>query len=332
VGPQTRAEFTNLAGNSVAGAAFSAAKGAIVGPLRSDLGWHVIKIDDIRGASGRTLAQAHDEIATLLAANKRKDALTDLVTRIEDQIDGGASFADAVKAAKLPVITTPAIAATGQARSDPAFRFPADLAPALRPGFAMAPDDNPEVVTLDKDAGFVLVSLDQVVEAQPAPLAQIKDRVREDWIHRKSSDRARAVTSEIAAKVARGVPVQTAMAEAKVPLPPVQQVNARRLQLNNANADAIAPLRMLFSLVQGKSRMVADPRGRGFFVVKVDKISPGNAYSSPALIAQTQASFQQTAADELGAQLLAAMKAEQGVKRNDKSIAAARERYAGSNN
>ncbi|HGP5685089.1 TPA: peptidyl-prolyl cis-trans isomerase, partial [Vibrio cholerae O1] len=53
VGPQTRAEFTNLAGDQVAAAAFGAAKGAIVGPIKSDLGWHVIKIDDVRGASGR---------------------------------------------------------------------------------------------------------------------------------------------------------------------------------------------------------------------------------------------------------------------------------------
>ena len=46
-------EFSGLAGDAVANAAFAAAKGAIVGPVRSDLGWHVIKIDDIRGATGQ---------------------------------------------------------------------------------------------------------------------------------------------------------------------------------------------------------------------------------------------------------------------------------------
>jgi peptidyl-prolyl cis-trans isomerase D len=332
VGPQTRAEFTNLAGDAVANAAFAAAKGGIVGPVRSDLGWHVIKIDDIRGASGRTLAQARGEIAAQLAVTKRKEALTDLVTRVEDSIDGGASFADAAKAAKLAVITTPAISGTGQARADAAYRFPAELAPALKAGFAMAVDDDPEVVTLENDAGFALVGLDSVVEAQPAPLAQIRDRVREDWIQRKASDRAKAVATEIAAKVARGMPIEKAMAEAKVSLPPVQPVTARRIQLSQANADALPPLRMLFSLANGNSRLVADPRGRGFFIVKVNKIVPGNPYYSPALIAQTQASFQQTASDELAAQLLAAMKADQGVKRNDELIAAAKARYTANTN
>ena len=86
---------------------------------------------------------------------------------------------------------------------------------------------------------------------------------------------------------------------------------------------------MLFSLAEGKSRLVADPRGRGFFIVRTNKITPGNALSNPALIAQTQTAFQQTASDELAAQLLAAMKADQGVKRNEESIAAARQRIVG---
>jgi peptidyl-prolyl cis-trans isomerase D len=61
---------------------------------------------------------------------------------------------------------------------------------------------------------------------------------------------------------------------------------------------------MLFSLAQGKSRMVADPKGRGFYIIKTDKIMPGNRPNSPLLIAQTQSEFQQAAANELGEEML----------------------------
>ena len=329
VGAQTRAQFSNLAGDSVAGAAFAAAKGSVIGPIRSDLGWHVIKIEDIRGASGRTLAQAHDEIAGLLATNKRKEALTDVVTRVEDQIDGGASFAEVAAAAKLPVTTTPAVGANGTSRNDAAYRLPAALQPAIKAGFEMAVDDDPEIVTLPNDAGYMLVDVENVIEAAPAPLAQIRDRVREDWITRKAADRAKAVASGIAAKAAGGMDLGNAIAAAGVNLPPVRMVNARRIQLNQANADVVAPLKMLFTLAEGKSRLVADPRGRAFFVVKNLKITPGNALSNPTLITQTQAAFQETASEELGVELLAAMKAEQGVKRNEEAIAAAKQRITG---
>ncbi len=329
IGPQSRAQFGNLAGEPVATAAFSAARGAIVGPVRSDLGWHVIKIEDIRQASGKNLDQASAEISALLATNKRKEALTDLVTGVEDQIADGASFAEAVAAAKLPVTTTPAINSGGASRNDATYRFPAELAPALQAGFGMVADDDPEVVTLPNDTGYAVVAVDSIIEAAPAPLSEISDRVRVDWIQRKASDRARAVASDIAAKVARGVAMDQALAQAGIPLPPVQPISARRIQLSQAPADAVAPLKMLFAQAQGKSRLVADPRGRGFFIVKTDKIEPGNALTNPMLIAQTQSEFQRLAGEELGQQMLAAMKVDQGVERNEKSIAAAQKRITG---
>jgi peptidyl-prolyl cis-trans isomerase D len=329
LGAQTKAQFAGVANEGVANAAFAAAKGAVVGPIRSDLGWHVVKIEDVRGAAGKSLAQARSEIATLLTTSKRKEALTDLVTRVEDQIIDGASFAEAAAAAKLPVTTTPAINSAGASRADPNFRFPAELQPVLKAGFAMEADSDAEVVTLPDDAGYALVAIERVIEASPAPLAEIKERVRADWIRRKANDRARAIAADIAAKVGRGAAIDQAVSQAGVALPPVQTINARRLQIAQANRDAAAPLRMLFSLAQGKSRMVADPQGRGFFIVKTNKIVPGNALSNPMLIAQTQTEFQQTVPAELGQQMLAAMKQDQGLTRNEEAIAAAKRRITG---
>ena len=58
--------------------------------------------------------------------------------------------------------------------------------------------------------------------------------------------------------------------------PPVQPIAARRIQLANAQGRVPAPLRLLFTLTQGKGRMAPEP-GRGFYVVKVNKIVPDNA-------------------------------------------------------
>ena len=329
LGAQSRAQFVGASNDAVAAAAFSAAKGSVIGPIKSDLGWHVVKVEEIRGATGKSLAQARPEIISALTAAKRTSAVTDLVARVEEQIFDGASFAEAVTAAKLPITTTPAINAGGAARTDANYRFPAELQPALKAGFSMDADSDPEVVTLPNNAGYALVAVERVIEAAPAPLAEIRDRVRGDWIQRKASDRARAVAGEIGAKVARGMAIGQAASQAGVALPPVQNINARRLQIAQANADAATPLRMMFTLAQGKSRMVADPRGRGFFVIKTNKIIPGNAASDPMLIARTQSEFQQTVPAELGEQMLAAMKADQGYKRNEEAIAAAKQRFSG---
>ena len=138
------------------------------------------------------------------------------------------------------------------------------------------------------------------------------------------------MATEIANKVARGVAIDKAVAEAGISLPPVQPITARRIQISQANAEAAAPLRMLFSLAQGGSRLVADPRGRGYFIVKTNKITPGNALNNPMLIAQTQAEFQRAVGNELAQQLAAAMKVDQGVERNEEAIAASKRRLSGS--
>ena len=330
VGPQTRGEFAALAGNAVAAAAFAAASGAVVGPVQSDLGWHVVKIDSVRREGGKALAAARGEIAAKLTAEKRKDALTDLVTGVEDAISEGSSYSEAAALAKIPVTETPLITATGTARDNNAFRLPAELAPALRSGFELTQDDEPVVEALANQEGYALVQPSRIVPAAPAPLAGIRAQVAEDWITRQASDRAKAVASAINAKAARGVPLAKAVAEAGVALPPVQPVGARRLDLSQMGANVPAPIRMLFSLGAGKSQIVADPRQRGFSIVKVNRIVPGNALNQPTLIGRVQNEFQEPISDEYAREFLAAVREAMGARRNEEAIAASRKRISGS--
>jgi peptidyl-prolyl cis-trans isomerase D len=332
VGPQTRQQFGSLAGDKVATAAFAGARGSIVGPVQSDLGWHVIRIDDVRGETGRTLADARGEILAKLTADKRKEALLDLVTKVEESIEDGASLAEAASANKLTLTDTPLITATGTDRANPAYRSPPQLAAALKTGFELTADDDPVVETLPNDAGYVLVGVGRIVTAAPAPLAQIRDRVAADWVAKKSADRARAAASGIAAKVGRGSSMADAVKGAGAGVSPVQPFGARRLQLSEAPPEVAAPLRILFSLAVGKSRMVADPQGRGYFVVKANKVTPGNATTQPGLITQVQGSFQQSLSDELAQQFIAAVRSDVGVRRNEKAINEARTRITSAGN
>ncbi len=332
VGPQTRAQFVTLAGEEVARAAFSAAAGAIVGPIKSDLGWHVVRIDSVRGEAGRSLADARGEIVARLSADKKKEALLDLVAKVEEAIEGGSSIAEAATANRLTLIETPLITAAGASRADPAYRLPPALAPALKSGFDLAAEDDPVVETLPGDAGYLLVGLGRVLSSAPAPLAEVRERVAADWVAKQASDRARAVASAIAAKVARGTPLADAAKQGGAGVSPVQPFGARRLQLSQVPPQIAAPMRILFSLAAGKSRMIAAPEGAGYFVVRAASITPGNASTQPTLIAQVQSQFQEGAAQELAEQFLAAVRKDVGVKRNEKAIAAARTRLTSSGN
>ncbi|WP_309660776.1 peptidyl-prolyl cis-trans isomerase [Sphingomonas sp.] len=330
VGPQTRGEFASLAGDAVAAAAFSAQSGAVVGPIQSDLGWHVVKVDSVRREGGKPLGAAHGEIAAKLTADKRKEALADLVTKVEDAVAGGSNYVEAAGQAKLAITETPLITASGAARDDPGFHFPVELTPALKSGFDLTQDDDPVVEALGKEAGYVFVAPARIVAAAPAQLASIRARVTEDWINQQASERARAVATAIAAKAARNVPLATAVAEAGISLPPARQIAARRLDLAQLGDKVPAAIRMLFTLGAGKSRMVADPQQRGFSIVKVNRIIPGNAMTQPVLIASVQSEFQQAISEEYAREFQAAMRETVGVRRNESAITASKKRISGS--
>ncbi|WP_310468774.1 peptidylprolyl isomerase [Sphingomonas sp.] len=331
VGAQTRAQFAGLAGDAVADAAFAAASGAVVGPLQSELGWHVVKVDSVRQDAGKSLAAARGEIAARLTLEKRKNALTDLVAAVEDSIADGANFSEAAAKAKLAAIETPPITAAGASLADPAFRLPADLVPVIKGGFDIEPTDEPVVETLPGEAGYVLVAPSRVIQAAPAPLAGIRDRVANDWIGQQANARARALAASIAAKANAGTPLADAVRDAGTALPALRPVAARRIDLTQMGGKVPPPIQMLFSLGSGKSRMVAGGNGN-FYVVKVNRIVPGNALTQPGLISSVQREFEQPLSQEYADQFLAALRKEVGVSRNEAAIAAARTRIVGGGN
>ena len=327
---QSQQAYASVAGKDAAAAVFAAASGAVVGPIHTDFGWAVAKVDSVKTTGGKTLEQARAEISSKLTTDKRKNAIEDLVDKIQDSVDGGSNFTEAASQAKLPVTTTPLITSDGTSRSDAGFKLPPELAPALKSGFELEPNDPPDIVALPNDQGYAMVSPGEVVPAAPAPFATVRDQLVNDWMNAKALDRARAVANQIESKVQRGMPLGQATKESGTALPPVQPLAARRLQLATAQGPIPVPIKMLFSLGPGKSVMTADPEGHGFFIVKVTKIVPGNALTQPSLIQHMQGELQQSVSDDYARQFLAAMRQEIGTKRNEAAIQAMKARLANS--
>ena len=327
---QSGEAYAGVVGPKVAAAVFAAPSGSVVGPLQSDFGWVVVKVESVKKEGGKTLDQAKGEIAAKLTADKRKQALEDIVDKVQDSVDGGSNFTEAAAQAKLPVTNTPLIMANGQSRADPSYKSPAELAPVLKTGFEIAPNDPPEVVTLAGGQDYALVSPAEVVAAAPAPLASIRDKVRTDWIEGQAVQRAQAAAQAIAAKTARGVALADAVKQAGVALPNVQTVAGQRIQIASAGGQIPPALQALFTLGQGKSKMVPDVPRRTFFVVKVDKIIPGNAFTRPALIGQMQTELQQALSTDYDRQFTNAIRNEMKAKRNEEAIAAEKKRITAS--
>src|SRR5204863_464352 len=111
---QTRERFAGVTNPQIASAAFAAAQGAVVGPTRSELGFHVVRVDRVTTVAARPLEAVRSEIVAAIGQRKRLEALNALVTEAEEQLSNGASFEEVARAHHLTIVTTPPVTAAGQ--------------------------------------------------------------------------------------------------------------------------------------------------------------------------------------------------------------------------
>lgn len=320
LGASSRDEYAAKSSPAVADAVFRAAKGATVGPVQGPFGWHVVKVEDVILSAARPLESVRGEIAAQIQQRKAANALNELAARIENAISDGSSFEDIVAAQKLAVVETPPVTAAGAAPGTAGWQAPPELQPLLEGAFAVEPGDEPAVEPIQENQRYALVSVPRAVASAVPPLASIRARVKADLIARRASERARAVASSIVARINAGTPPAQAFAQAQVTLPPVQTLTATRRQIAQANAQVPPPMAMMFSLPRGKARLLPAPDGRGWFVVYLQTIVPGDASKEPGLVQAVRAQFGSILGEEYARQFTRAIREGLDVKTNPEAL------------
>jgi peptidyl-prolyl cis-trans isomerase D len=320
LGAQTKTAIARLSAPAVADAAFAAAKGGVTAPVRSPLGWHILRVEAITTIAARPLESVRSELVAAIEKQKSEDALAALATRIEDAISNGGTFDEVAKANALQVQETAPVTAAGAAPETAGYELPDEVRPLLKSGFDLAPDDDPVVETIVNGQRFALLAVGGTVAAAPPPLAQIAARVRGDLLRERAAARAKAVAQQIADRANAGMPLREAFAKAGVALPGLQPVQARRIDISQRNTEVPLPLQMLFSLPAGKTRVMEAPNGAGWFIVRLDTIVPGDVAKAPGIVEATRGQFAQVIGEEYAEQFAHAAARETEIDRNQGTI------------
>jgi peptidyl-prolyl cis-trans isomerase D len=327
---QRRDQFATATTPQVAQAAFAAAQGAVAGPIRSELGFHVVRVDRVTSVPARPLEAVRGDIARAIEQRKRTDALATLIARIEEQLADGASFEETARGAGLAIVTTPPITAAGQAVSGPAWQVPAELRPLLTSAFEIDAEQlEPLVEQLATDGRFVLLGVERVEPAAPPPFAQIRDEVRTRFVQRAALQRARALADAVVGRINGGMAPARALAESQPRVTMSQPINMRRLEISRGGQQVPAPLLALFSIPEGRARVMATPENNGWFIVVHEQRTPGNSASDAALITSTRAEFARSAGEEIAQQFARAIELRSEIARNPEAIARARRQAGG---
>lgn len=325
----TQESFGRQTNEAIATAAFGASEGTLLEPMRSNLGWHVVRVVDVVARNNTPLAQARPEITAALRDQLANEALADFYLEIENGIDDGASFEEVARAQGMTIETTPLLAPNGLNPQDPNYRPSADLEPILGTAFTMDQDEDPVVVPLEQDVRYAMVDVTEVARSAPQALSRIRGLVTRQFLMDRASRRAQSIANAIVERVNDGSSLAEAVAAADVDLPAPQTASATRAQIGQMGPNVPAPLRLLFRMAENTAKLVRLPNDEGWFVVVLETIRRDAGELTDEMVVSTQNQFAQVTANEYAEQFVNALLEEQPLERNEEAIAALADRLTG---
>jgi peptidyl-prolyl cis-trans isomerase D len=334
LGAVSKTALAGQASQTVADAVFAASKGTIAAPARSGLGWHLMRIDAVEVRPARTLDQARSEITAQLTDAKRRSAVSDLLSQIEDSFDEGGSLVDAAKKLGVQLQQTPPITADGQAYGVAGPGAPPVLARVLQTAFSMEQQNEPQIAEVEAGKTFVIFDVSQIAASAPAPLKEIRGDVAAAYMIDKGFNAARDAARKIQAEVRKGADLGKALAALGRPLPPAQNVSMDRNELSRLGRQGEVPpaLALFFSMAEGTVKILPAPQDRAWFVVYLKDIEAPPVADDDPLIAATMRELGTMTGDEYVEALRTAITKEIGVERNATAVKAVRQQLGGGAN
>lgn len=181
---------------SIADAVFALQSGSVSDPLRSPLGWHVVRVASIEPGKTPSFDDVRQQIRNDVAREMAVDSLTRLTNQIDDTMAGGGKLEDAAAKVNAKLLQIAAIDARGLDRAGkPVPDLPRD--PKFLNSAFSTPAGASTTIEETNDGGFFVIRVDNVMAPALRPLDQVRDQVVTAWKNRQLLDAARKTAETV---------------------------------------------------------------------------------------------------------------------------------------
>ncbi len=275
----TRAEFPSP---ELGQAVFAAAPDSVGAPVRTPLGWSVVRVTTITPGSEKNFDEVRDALRDRVLAEKAADLMYDRANKVDNALGGGASLDALPGDLGLGAVTGTLDANGNTMQGEPA---PLPGAPELRRAITAAafqaqkgePPRLTEVQTQSTGgSAYYALQVEEVIPAAQKPFDAVRDQVKADWTHDAIRHEQEAAAAALLAAVKGGEALEAAAAKAGL--------HVRRTPLTTRTAPAegvpaslIGPL---FAAKKGEPTEAETPDG--FIVAVPAEIVQSDPKADPA--------------------------------------------------
>jgi len=276
-------------------AAFALKPGENSKPVKSPLGWHILRLKKIEPAASKTLADVRGALAKDLAREMAVDGLFKLANKLEDELGGGATLEEAASRLNLRKGKIPAIDRSGRDAAGKAVAGIPAGAGFLDVVFSTEETQESPLTESGSD-GYFIVRVDRVTAPALRPLDSVRDQVTKGWRQERSRDAARKEAEKLLKQVQAGGDITGVSKAQKL----VFKTTKPFTRLGDAASQGIPPdlAAKIFALKTGGAALGRD--AGGYVIARLTKVIPAD----PASAKETAMAIKKDLAASISSDLL----------------------------
>jgi peptidyl-prolyl cis-trans isomerase D len=308
----------DLPAGALADGVFAAPMGVAPAPIQSPLGWHVIRINKIEPGKITPFDQVKEKIEKDLKAQMAPDILIKLVTDFERALSKSQSMAKAAEEMGVKVKTYDNVDSRGQDAAGKQVVIGPAAAELVQAAFATRESSESDLLETQRGEYFV-VRTDRITPARVPTLNEVEAKVVEAWERDERHKLADQKVKEAVDKANNGGDLAAIAKELGVELRTTKAVT--RYEADTGNYLTQQATQDLFKLPLGKVQSVRSAEGSA--IIRVKEIQPADLAKEKDKLDRFGQQLDSMIANDLLAQLLAALRGKYGVTVNEQVFTAA---------
>ncbi len=308
----------DLPAGALADGVFAAPQGLDPAPIKSPLGWHVVRVNKIEPGQVKSFDEVKDKLEKDLKAQMAPELLDKLASDFDRVMSKTQSMNEAAADLKLKVKSYENVDARGQDASGKQLVSGPAAAQLVQAAFATRESSESELLETQTGEYFV-VRTDRVTPARVPTLSEVEAKVVAAWENEERSKLAEARVKELVEKANAGNDLAALAKAAGLELHTTKPVN--RFDADAGNFLTQQATQEMFKLAVGKAQSVR--LAEGSVIVRPKEIQAADLGKEKETLDRFGKQLDVAVGNDLIAELLAALRTKYGVKLDEPTFTAA---------